>query len=71
MWIRSRVIDEFEFDFCEVNEFKFTLLKVSEFEFSFLKSLNLNLKIKNKMDGSNLDYNYYACNAFVRAFQAL
>ena len=58
IWIRSRVIDEFEFDFCKVNEFEFSFFKVNEFEFSsfkvseiefvFLKSMNLNLKIKKK-----------------------
>ena len=32
---RSRIIDEFEFDFCKINEFEleFSFLKVNEFEF--------------------------------------
>ena len=35
IWIRSRVIDEFEFAFCKVNEFefKFSFFKVNQFEF--------------------------------------
>ena len=39
IWIRSRVIDkfEFEFDFCKINEFEFSFFKVNEFEFKNCK----------------------------------
>ena len=37
IWIRSRIIDEFEFefDFCKINELEFSFFKVNEFEFEF------------------------------------
>ena len=46
IWIRSRVIDEFEFDFCKVNEFEleFSFFKVNEFEVSFFKVNELEFK---------------------------
>ena len=45
IWSRSRVIDEFELDFCKINEFEFSFFKVYEFAFEF--------KIKKKMNRSN------------------
>ena len=59
--IHSGVIHEFEFDFCRVSEFEFELIfcKDSEFEFSFfLRSTNLNLKIKNKVNGPKVTCKY-------------
>ena len=32
IWIRSRVIAEFEFNLSKVNEFEFSFFKVNEFE---------------------------------------
>ena len=28
IWIRSRIIDEFEFDFCKINKFEFSFFEV-------------------------------------------